>query len=194
MLLSTAEDLALFVDELKRESDGGLALGAALIGDKLGDTLNAFSAKGRRTARLVDDPNAPLSTFSSRTDTCYALGLIDEFEFAEIGLLRKVRNEFAHAKHGFSFQSPKVQGLCARLKADLPQDAGYPLTDPRFRYTNFVVAMALRLYHRPEWVALERRTSNGYVPEAETTWRSFAQNHPTNGRHFLAIGKVKPER
>lgn len=43
MLLSTAEDLARFVDELKRESDRGLALvGAALIDDKVGDTLKAF--------------------------------------------------------------------------------------------------------------------------------------------------------
>ncbi|PHP66799.1 transcriptional regulator [Zhengella mangrovi] len=195
MLLSTAEDLALFVDELKRESDRGLALvGVALIDDKLGDTLKAFFREGAPNGRLVDDPNAPLSTFSSRADACYALGLIDHFEFAEIGLLRKVRNEFAHAKHGLSFQSPRVQGLCSSLKADLPQDAGYPLTEPRFRYTNSVVAMALRLYHRPDWVALERRTSKGYFPQGETTWRSFAQNPPPNGRPFLAIGKAKPER
>jgi hypothetical protein len=195
MLLSTAEDLAHFVDELKRESDRGLALvGAALIDDKLGDTLKALFREGAPNSRLVDDPNAPLGTFSSRADACYALGLIDDFEFAEIGLLRKVRNEFAHAKHGLSFQSPKIHGLCSSLKADLPQDAGYPLTDPRFRYTNSVVATALRLYHRPDWVALERRTSKGYIPEGETTWRSYAQNPPPDGQPFLAIGKAKPDR
>lgn len=195
LLLSTAEDLALFVNELKLESDRGLALvGAALVDDKLRDTLKAFFREGAPNSRLVDDPNAPLGTFSSRADACYALGLIDDFEFAEIGLLRKVRNEFAHAKHGLTFQSSKLRGLCSSLKADLPQDTNYPLTDPRFRYTNSVVIMALRLYHRPDWVALERRTSKGYVAEGESSWRSFAQNRPPEGQPFLAMGKVKTDR
>lgn len=192
MLLSTAEDLALFVEELNRESDRGLALvGAALIDDKLGDTLKSFFREGAPTERLIDDPNAPLGTFSSRSNLCFALGLIDEFEHAEITILRKIRNEFAHSKHGLTFSSAKIQGLCSGFKADLPADEDYPLTDPRFRYTNSVITLALRLYHRPDWVALERRTAKSYVAEGDTKWRSFEQNPPSEKQAFIAIGKRK---
>jgi mannitol operon repressor len=110
MLLSTAEDLAKFVEELKRESDRGLALvAAALIDDKLGEALRSFFCEGPSAAKLLDDSNAALGTFSSRSEACFALGLIDSYECAEIALLRKVRNEFAHAKHGMSFQTPRVK-------------------------------------------------------------------------------------
>lgn len=192
MLLSTAEDLALFVEELNRESDRGLALvGAALIDDKLGETLKAFFREGAPIGRLIDEPNAPLGTFSSRSNTCFALGLIDEFEYDEIGILRKVRNEFAHSKHGLTFTSPKIQGLCSSFKADLPIDEDYPLTNSRFRYTNSVITLALRLYHRPDWVALERRTGKSYVAESDSKWRSFEQNPPSEKQAFIAISKRK---
>lgn len=43
MLLSTAQDLAKFIEELKRETDRGLPLvAAALIDDRLTETLRAF--------------------------------------------------------------------------------------------------------------------------------------------------------
>ncbi|WP_152048821.1 MltR family transcriptional regulator [Aureimonas psammosilenae] len=190
MLLSTAEDLANFVSELKRESDRGLALvSAALIDDKLGDTLKSLCCENRSTAKLLDDGNAPLGTFSSRIELCFALGLIDEFEYAEIGILRKVRNEFAHAKHGISFKSARIQGLCSSLKSDLPEGGDYPLTDPRFRFMNSSVSIALRLYHRPEWVALERRQPKEWLSREASKWRSFKDAAPPEGLPVMVIGR-----
>src|SRR4051812_16444590 len=91
------KDLSRFLAELQAESDRGLALvGAAVIDDRLRETLASFVVEGPLGARLLDGASAPLSTFSARTDACAALGLIDEFEYGEISLLRKVRNEFAH--------------------------------------------------------------------------------------------------
>ena len=128
MLLSTAEDLAQFVEELRRESDRGLALvAAALIDDKLAETLRSFSCEGTSARKLIDGMNAPLGTFSARIEACFSLGLIDDYEYKEISLMRRVRNEFAHAKHGIHFQTPRVQGLCSSLKSDLPEGSGYPL-------------------------------------------------------------------
>lgn len=190
MLLSTAEDLSKFVDELKRETDRGLPLvGAALLDDRLTETLRSFFCEGPSANKILDEANAPLGTFSSRTETCYALGLIDEFEYIEIGLIRKVRNEFAHAKHGVTFLSPRVQGLCSSLKSDLPQGADYPLQDPRFRFTNAVVCLALRLYHRPDWVALERRKHKTWVDPEATRWRSIGDGLPPPGLPVMVIGK-----
>jgi len=190
MQLSTAEDLAKFVDELHRETDRGLPLvGAALIDDRLTETLRAFFCEAPSSKRLLDDGNAPLGTFSSRTEACYSLGLIDDFEYAEIGLIRKVRNEFAHAKHGMRFSNSRIQGLCSSLKSDLPEGADYPLEDPRFRFTNAVVVLVLRLYHRPDWVALDRRKPKIWVDENATKWRSVEDELPPPGMPVMVMTK-----
>jgi mannitol operon repressor len=189
LLLSTAEDLAKFVEELKKESDRGLPLvAAAFVDDLLKETLRAFCCEGAPSSKLLDGANAPLGSFSSRTNACLALGLIDQFEYNEITLLRKVRNEFAHTKHGMSFKSSRVQGLCASLKSDLPQEAGYPLNEPRFRFINAAVIIVLRLYHRPDWVALERRKPKSWVSKEDTQWRSFQEDPPTSGAPIMVIG------
>jgi DNA-binding MltR family transcriptional regulator len=193
MLLSTAEDLAKFVEELQRESDRGLALvAAALIADKLAETLRSLFCEGPSAAKLLDDSNAALGTFASQSEACFALGLIDDYEYSEIALIRKVRNEFAHAKHGTSFQTPRVQGLCLSLKSDLPGGAGYPTNDPRFRFTNAAVAIVLRLYHRPEWVALERRQPKSWLPLSATEWRLFEKEKPPSDVPVIVIGRSKP--
>ncbi len=192
MRLDHAEDLAKFVDELRRETDRGLPLvGAALIDEKLLETLNAFFVHGKAAERLLSDNNGALGTFSSRIDACFALGLIDDFEHREISLIRKVRNEFAHAKHGLSFQSEPVKGFCSSLKSDLPEGANYPINEPRFRFTNAVVCMALRLYYRPDWVEKERRTLKEWVSADATRWRSIEEQKPPEGVPVMVIGKAR---
>jgi hypothetical protein len=178
------------VTELRRESDRGLALvAAALIDDRLAETLRSFFCESVPTGKLIDEGNAPLGTLSSRADVCFALGLIDDYEFREIGLLRKVRNEFAHAKHGLSFQNDRIRGLCSSLTSSLPEGADYPITEARFRFINATVAIALRLYHRPEWVALERRQPKTWVPLSESEWRRIDSDPPPPGTPVMVIGK-----
>ena len=192
MRLDHAEDLARFVEELRSETDRGLPLvGAALIDHKLLETLEAFFVKGRSVESLLTGGNAALGSFSSRAAACFALGLIDEFENQEIGLIRKIRNEFAHAKHGISFQSKRVASLCNNLKSDLPEGADYPITEPRFRFTNAVVSVVLRLYYRPDWVERERREEKVWVPE--TYWRSIEDEKPPKGVPVMLMAKPKTE-
>ena len=192
MLLSTAEDLATFVDEIKKETDRGLPLvSTSLIDHLLQETLRAFCCEVKSVQSLLDDGNAPLGTFSSRINACHALGLIDDYEWREVTLLRKIRNLFAHSKHGFDFGDAKVQGLCASLESDLPQGEGYPLTSARFRFTNATVCLVLRLYHRPDWVALERRKPREWVPAQQTTWRSIKDDPPPEGMPVIVVGKPR---
>jgi mannitol operon repressor len=142
-------DLAHFFSELQRETDRGLPLvAAALLDEKLLEALQSFLCIGKSAERLLIEPNAPLGTLSSRIEACFSLGLIDEFEYQEISLIRKIRNVFAHSKHGLSFSNEKIMGLCASLKSDLPQDANYPVTEARFRFINATVCLVLRLYYR----------------------------------------------
>ena len=191
MLLSTAEDLAVFVNELRKETDRGLPLVAtALIDHLLQETLRAFFCETKSVSYLIDDGNAPLGSFSSRIHACHALGLIDEFEWREVTLLRKVRNLFAHNKHGFSFNDETVMGLCSSLESDLPQDEGYPLSNARFRFINASVCVVLRLYHRPAWVKLEKRKPREWVSSQQVTWRSVKDDPPPNGSPVMVIGKL----
>ena len=189
MRLDRAEDLAKFVAELQRETDRGLPLvGTALIDEKLRDTLEAFFIEGKLANKLLDEPNSPLGTFSSRLDASFALGLIDEHEYYEINLLRKVRNEFAHSKHGVSFKTAKITGLCSSLKSSLPEGENYPLADPRFRFINAVVCIVLRLYYRPEWVRRDKRQTKSYG-ENDGKWIAIKDEKPPEGVPIIVMGK-----
>jgi DNA-binding MltR family transcriptional regulator len=184
------EDLSRFLTELQTETDRGLALVAAsVLDDKLRGVLTAFFAENSAASRLLDSGNAPLGTFSSRADACHALGLIDDFEHQEITLVRKVRNEFAHGLHGTRFQTEPIRGFCSSLKSNLPEDAGHPTTDARFRFINSVVSLVSRLYYRSEWVAKERRAAKEWVSPDQVRWRSFKDEKPPEGAPVLGIFK-----
>jgi mannitol operon repressor len=186
------DDLSQFLRELQNESDRGLALvGASVIDDKLRATIKSFLVDCKAASKLVDDPNAPVGTFSSRCDACLSMGLIDQFEYDEITLIRKVRNEFAHGLHGTTFQTEPIPGLCSTLKSPLPEGAGYPTTSPRFRYTNAVVSIVTRLYYRPDWVEKERRTIKEWVTPDQVGWRSVEESLPPDGMPVLVMLKQK---
>jgi len=186
-------DLSQFLRELQNESDRGLALvGASVIDDKLRSTIRSSLVDCKAASKLVDEPNAPLGTFSSRVDACLSLGLIDQFECDEITLIRKVRNEFAHGLHGTTFQTEPIPGLCSTLKSQLPEGAGYPTTHPRFRYANAIISIVTRLYYRPEWVAKERRTIKEWVTPDQVGWRSVEESLPPEGVPVLVMVERKP--
>lgn len=184
-------DIARFFAELQRETDRGLPLvAAALIDEKLQNALQAFLCPGKSAERLLNEPGAPLGTFAARIDACFALGLIDDFEYHEISLVRKVRNVFAHSKHGFSFQNEKVAGLCASFKSDLPLGSKYPINEARFRFVNATVCLVLRLYYRDAWVAKERRQPKVWVEPDQTRWRSVEDEKPPSGVPVVVMAKL----
>ncbi len=189
------DELAAFFGELQRETDRGLPLvSAALIDEKLLETLLSFFCEERAGAaeRLLMDPNAPLGTFSARIESCYALGLIDEHEYREITLVRKIRNLFAHSRHGLSFNDERIVGLCTSLTSPLPSGEAYSKASARFRFINATVSLILRLYYRDKWVAMDRRTPKTWVKPEETGWRSFADEAPPEGAQFVALGLAGP--
>jgi hypothetical protein len=191
MRLDHAEDLAKFVEELKNETDRGLPLvGTALIDEKLRDTIEAFCVTKKSSIKLLDDFNSPLGTLSSRLEACFALGLIDEHEYSEINLLRKIRNEFAHSKHGVSFKTEKIASYCSTLKSSLPEGGNYPLNDPRFRFMNAVVCIVLRLYYRPDWVEKEKRIAKSYG-ENDGKWISVKDQIPPEGIPIIVMAKTR---
>ena len=197
MLLSTAIDLAAFTQELQQESDRGLPLvAAALIDELLAGSLRNFFVQDRSGEKLLDGATAPLGTLSARLQLCHALGLVDDYEKSEIELIRKIRNRFAHARHGLSFDDASINGLCTGLSSPLPEGDAFLRSTARFRLINATVCMALRLYHRADWVALERRQPKVWVDPDFTRWRSTKTEPPPKdevvlGLHPSQVGVAK---
>ena len=179
MLLSTGEDLAVFMKELQSETDRGLPLvAAALIDDLLSETLRSFFIENGSADKILKGASAPIGTMSARLNLCHALGFIDDYEKSEIELIRKIRNRFAHAKHGLSFGDASIQGYCSSFISSMPGGGIYPEHTPRFRLVNATVCVVLRLYHRADWVVLERREQKVWVDPDLTRWRDVKDEPP----------------
>lgn len=189
------EDVRTFLAELTLETDRGLALVCAAVCDeKLANVLLAFFIDQSSCRNLVLGADAPLGTFASRIDTCFALGLIDEFERREAHSVRKIRNEFAHAKHGISFESVKVSDLCNGLRTAMPDGPEYEAPTPRAKFTNSAVGLFMRLFYRAEYVLLERRQPKQWVDPQAVRWRRIDEEAPPEGTPVMVIGRSRPRR
>jgi DNA-binding MltR family transcriptional regulator len=101
--------------DLMEESDRGcVILAASIIDAELRQMLlyecqvNGMSQKA--TTDLFDS-NGPLSTFSGKSSICRAFGLINDDEFRDIGILRKLRNRFAHDMEHADFLKADIKDL-----------------------------------------------------------------------------------
>jgi DNA-binding MltR family transcriptional regulator len=93
----------------KEESDRAVVI---LVGALLDNALSAL-LKSRLVASssdsLFDGVNAPLSTFSARIDMAYRLGLISHQLSADLHLIKRIRNDFAHNVEGASFNDANIR-------------------------------------------------------------------------------------
>jgi mannitol operon repressor len=153
-------DFSSFLREFQGETDRGAALvGAAVIDHRLRETIRAFMVSDAAASVLLDGGSAPLGSFSSRINTAFALGLLSEHEHRECHTIRRVRNEFAHQRHGLAFTEQKVSDLCHNLESDLPGGKEGFKGRPRHIFINAVVLVTMALTYRSEWVAKEKRVT-----------------------------------
>jgi len=61
-------------------------------------------------------PDEAAGSFSARIEVAYRAGLIPDWCQAELHVIRKVRNEFAHQATGFSFTDSPVRELIGQLR------------------------------------------------------------------------------
>lgn len=110
------KDVSVFLSEFNTESDRGATLtAAALLDESLRQILSAFLIDTSAKDKLLAGFYAPLGTFSAKIDATYCMGLIQENEYRELHIIRRIRNQFAHSWRGVSFQSGKVANLCDQL-------------------------------------------------------------------------------
>jgi hypothetical protein len=103
--------VAAFLDELKSQTDRGTAVIAAAVLDDLLEillTARFIELGSDRHDGLFKRTGAPLSTFSSKIEIGFAIGVFSNEARLAMHLIREVRNEFAHRIEQISFDHPDV--------------------------------------------------------------------------------------
>ena len=142
-------DLATFLNAFSEESPRAAALVAGAYLDTLLGQLLDMALIGDKKARanlLGDDKSADkaLATFSARIQAVRALGLISPNEYGDLKIIQRIRNRFAHAQHGCTFDEPAVVGLCTSLVLlrAVPWSNEPRFTNPRGRFELGVAVLA----------------------------------------------------
>jgi hypothetical protein len=125
---------------------------AAAIEHGLKQAITRHLAEDASSKGLFDDFESALGSFSARTAMARALGIIDDSGVADLDIIRRIRNTFAHSVLPISFGTPDIAFLTAEIKRlkepiwDL-FDAQY--TAPRDRYVvSCAVYYASLLIHK----------------------------------------------
>jgi hypothetical protein len=74
-------------------------------------------------------PDEAAGSFSARIELAYRSGLIPDWCQAELHLIRRIRNEFAHQPAGFAFTDSPVRELIGQLK--FPNEIELSSDDPK---------------------------------------------------------------
>jgi mannitol operon repressor len=144
-----------FLPELNKESDRGCVMVAcSYLDELLRRILLAFFVEVDTSSELVEGFNAPLGTMSTRVAAAYSLGLISEREFTEMGIVRRIRNRFAHGVH-VSFGAQDIRDLCRNLTMSAPGSESGP-AGARALYGISAACLILNLTNRPAYVAEKR--------------------------------------
>ena len=112
-----SDDSKRFVEDLQKETDRGVALVAAeFIDDCLVTMLKACFVDDAKLAKELLKYPGSISTLAARIDLAYALGLLGKKMYADLKLIRKIRNEFGHCHTPVSFEEQRISDMCQKLQ------------------------------------------------------------------------------
>lgn len=147
----------LFLDylkELQKETPrGAVIISCVVIQEVLGKTLENYLTDHKDVKTLLNGGMAPLGTLSARILLCFGLRLVDEKEYKNLQIVRRIRNHFAHDLHA-SFEDQKIIDLCKQLDASGLRPESMPT--PARRY-NAVVTLLLVLLTKKPMASVGRR-------------------------------------
>ena len=116
MQIANFSELTPFFETFLAESDRACGILSGVLLDSMLESL-------LRKVMLPTVPNdvfaaqGVLASFSSKINVAYYLGHISNDEFTELHLIRKIRNDFAHAiDHNLTFSTPPVSDRIQHLR------------------------------------------------------------------------------
>jgi DNA-binding MltR family transcriptional regulator len=102
-------EFSSFLDDFQKESDRAAAvLGAAYLDERLEQLLRSVFVGTPRFVEELLTGQGGLATFSARISIAYATGLITLPVAQDLHLIRRIRNDFAHARTRVTFASVTV--------------------------------------------------------------------------------------
>jgi len=126
---------------LTEESDRGCALMAvSYIEIELGEFISSYFVRDDKLNKRLFSGFGPLSSFSSKIDIAYSIGLIPKLMHRDLHILRKIRNEFAHDPGKFGFEKSAIGDKCRELYYDAIKNLDQ---SPRRIFERCAVAIAL---------------------------------------------------
>ena len=141
---------AQYFDSIKAESDRGCVLvAAAFLDEALELLLRSQMSKDANIIKRSIEPLftglGPLKSFWSKTEVCFALGLVPAYEHADLMRIRNLRNLFAHSYTNATFGDSTVVQIVSELKhfglKQLPP-ADTEKTKPDYVRNRFMLAAA----------------------------------------------------
>lgn len=119
---------------------------------------------------ILLDNNGPLTTFSSRIELSYLLGLIGEQTRRDLNLIRKIRNEFAHTSNPISFETESIRNRCLELHFDPSEE-----TRTRQKFTRVVLGV-LAIIHTKILLTEHRKSpADGITDEAKNLFNHMME-------------------
>jgi len=161
----------LFMDylkELQKETPrGAVILSGVVLGELLGKTLENYLTDHKDVKGLLKGGvSAPLGSFYARILMAFGLRLIDETEYKNLTVIRKIRNHFAHNLKA-SFDDQEVKDLCKLL--DAPGMMPHATNTPAKKYNTVATLLAVILAKRP-YMSIGRRLG-------EPGWEDRVRKH-----------------
>jgi len=138
------------LDVYNGESDRAAAILAATF---LDNTLRELLL-----SHMIDNPiikalfegDRPLASFSARISIAFGLGLLPRNIYADLELVRKIRNHFAHSEVAAIFGVSPVRDWCAELsvvKAGSELAVMDAASDSRFQFLLTIAGTTVYLQH-----------------------------------------------
>ncbi len=145
-----------YLEVSNNESDRGKVLVAmSQIDGMLEKILLAFLLDGKATNDLFKGPNAPMRSLFNKANFSLSLSLISTVEFSAIGIMRKIRNSFAHSVSA-TFDDPKIEKLALTLDFGIAGIIAVDeeiAADARTRFSMSSVSLINSLYNRAHYVS-----------------------------------------
>lgn len=133
------------------ETDRAAAiLASSFIDEQLERLLIALLVDDSRVREMFEG-DRPLAAFSARVNFAFSIGLLPLNVYADLNLIRKIRNDFAHSATAVSFDLPPARDRCAALSV-VKSDSGTFIevaarSKPRDQFLLAIVGTNVYLQH-----------------------------------------------
>jgi mannitol operon repressor len=170
------KEIADFIEEIREESDRSAAIIlAAFVEQTLEQTILSLLSSEKKWRKRVER-----AKFEDKNKIALKLSLVDQLEFDNLEIIRKIRNAFAHAAIRLRFETPEVAAEVDALHdAEKGLPAGMPgaLSKRRLKYTSCCIASVMTVRFRGLGKRLEliSRVTSALVPHLGKQFEPHAQ-------------------